>query len=146
MSIKLKTTITEIVSALLIFLFVYVAINKLINHDQFVYALKQSPIMPGFITLVSWVIPITELVVSLFLFIPKLRALGLLLSAFLMSAFTFYVAGMLLFAPQLPCSCGGVIQQLNWHQHMLFNILFTLLAYMGFIFSKHPKSFIAISR
>ncbi len=143
---NLKAKVPEIVSALFIFLFVYVALSKLINHDQFIYALKQSPLPAKFAVPVSWLVPITELIIPLLLFIPASRRQGLLLSAAIMGAFTIYIGYMLIFTPQLPCSCGGIIQQLSWQGHLVFNILFTVLACIAFILSKQPKFFIAINR
>ncbi|MFI8378863.1 MauE/DoxX family redox-associated membrane protein [Leeuwenhoekiella sp. NPDC079379] len=65
------------------------------------------------------------------LLVSKTRRLGLLGSAVLMSVFTVYIAGMMLFIPELPCSCGGIINDLTWSQHLLFNLVFTALAIYG---------------
>jgi len=35
---------------------------------------------------------------------------------------------MITYTPNLPCSCGGVLQQMTWNQHLIFNVVFTLLA------------------
>jgi hypothetical protein len=146
MTDKLKSLLSEIIPALLIFLFVYAAISKLANHNQFIYVLSKSPLIGQFTALISWIVPVVELLISLLLFRPGWRRFGLSMSMLLMSAFTLYIGYMLLFTPQLPCSCGGIIQQLSWREHLLFNILFTVLAYMGFRFTKQSKVFIAINR
>ena len=146
MPYKLKSFIGEIISALLIFLFVYAAVSKLTDHSQFIYSLSKSPLIASFTTSISWIIPGVELLISMFLFIPAWRQPGLAMSIVLMGIFTLYIGYMLLFARELPCSCGGVIQKLTWREHLLFNILFTVLAYMGFKFSRQSKTFIAINR
>jgi hypothetical protein len=91
-------------------------------------------------------IPSVEIGISLLLVIPNLRKPGLLFSASLMSLFTLYIAYMLLFTPELPCSCGGILNSLGWKEHLIFNLCFTTLAFMGWRFSKMNKDFIAINR
>lgn len=146
MSKKLSAIIIETISALLIFLFVYTVISKLIHHNQSLYTLGRSPLVKSFKTLIAWIIPIGELCISLLLLIPKWRLLGLLASFFLMSIFSIYIGYMLIFVPNLPCSCGGIIQQLTWKEHLLFNIGITIFALTGFLLYKRSKIFIAINR
>jgi hypothetical protein len=145
-STKRKTVMVEIISALLILLFVYAAISKLINYNLFVFTLSQSPLISSSKSSIAWLIPCTELIISLLLFVPRWKHFGLLSSAILMSIFTIYIGYMLLFVPELPCSCGGIIQKLNWKEHLVFNIFFTFIAYAGYIFSIQTKDFIAINR
>jgi len=38
---------------------------------------------------------------------------------------------MIAFTPHLPCSCGGVIRELSWRDHLFFNVCFTVLAAVG---------------
>nr|WP_143097972.1 MauE/DoxX family redox-associated membrane protein [Chitinophaga sp. CF118] len=68
------------------------------------------------------------------LLIPnKTRKYGLLGSLVLMLVFTVYVAYVLLFTTKRPCTCGGIIRQLSWPDHLIFNISFLLLAITGII-------------
>ncbi len=53
--------------------------------------------------------------------------------------FAGYIGYMLVFVKHLPCSCGGVLQGLSWGQHLLFNLLFLLLAVMGTLLESKPK-------
>jgi len=34
---------------------------------------------------------------------------------------------MFIVAPEMPCSCGGVIELLSWNQHVVFNGVFILI-------------------
>jgi hypothetical protein len=54
----------------------------------------------------------------------------------LMLIFTFYIAYMIGFAAQLPCSCGGVLKEMSWKQHLFFNIGFTLLSLAGILLQR----------
>ncbi|MDO6433061.1 hypothetical protein Q4E93_20805 [Flavitalea sp. BT771] len=46
-----------------------------------------------------------------------------------MSIFTVYITYMVELRTDRPCTCGGIISQMNWHQHMYFNTLFTILVF-----------------
>lgn len=146
MSNRLKLIFSEIISALFIFLFVYTAVSKIIFRGSFAYVLSRSPLIGELSDFVSWAIPIVEIGISLLLIFPNFRRLGLLFAALLMSLFTLYIAYMLIFTPELPCSCGGVLKNLDWPEHLLFNICFTVIAFVGRGFSKINKDFIAINR
>lgn len=139
--------IVDIISSVFIILFAYTGITKLIQQDTFVIAMRQSPIIGTKSTWFAWLIPILELIVSVLLFIPKLRVrrIGLAASLILMLLFTFYILYMILFATHLPCSCGGIISGMTWPHHLLFNIFFTILAGTGVWFSFRNKLFIAIN-
>jgi hypothetical protein len=145
MATKIRSGFIELVSSLLILLFVYTATSKLLDLPGFRATLERSPLIGNFSYIISWTVPVIELAISTMLFIPMFRQPGFLLSFILMSLFTFYIGYMLLFTPDLPCSCGGVIKSMGWRDHLLFNILFTLLAFTGWLLMKH-KRFIAINR
>ena len=136
---NLSPILIECISALLILLFVYTATSKLIAHNSFVFTLSQSPLLQQYSIPLSWAIPLTEMLISCFLFIPRLRKTGLLFSAFLMTAFTIYISYMIAFTPRLPCSCGGVIKSLTWKEHLLLNISFIVIAVFGWIMIKKNK-------
>jgi hypothetical protein len=137
-----ESIVTEIISSLFILLFVYTAVSKLLEHEKFVAVLSASPLIGSFAIFVSWFLPITELIIAALLFFPTSRKTGLKLAAGLMIFFTIYIGYMIAFTPNLPCSCGGVLEQLSWKGHLLFNLLFTLLAFIGL----YPhKLFIAIN-
>lgn len=123
-----RHTIIEIISALFILLFVYTALSKLTGFANFRNTLWRSPLLKDVSTFIAYAIPITELIISLFLFIPRTWLIGFYASLALMSVFTIYIAYMLLFEKDLPCSCGGVIQNMTWTQHLFFNGFFIFLS------------------
>ena len=136
---KFFSIISDIISASLIFLFVYVAISKIIEHDLFVHALGTSPLLKKISTEISWLIPLVEILISIFLLIPRWSKTGLLFSTLIMGLFTLYIGYMIVFIPQLPCSCGGILKELTWKQHLLFDIFLTLIAFIGFLLKKEIK-------
>jgi hypothetical protein len=42
--------------------------------------------------------------------------------------FTAYIIAITKFSDYIPCSCGGVLQEMGWGEHLVFNICFVLLA------------------
>lgn len=145
MQTKTQSILTEIISALLLILFLYTAASKLIDHERFVMVLKKSPLLKEVAEPVSWLVPLSELVVSLSLFVPLWRLYGFRLSLILMSLFTLYLIYMLIFTPNLPCSCGGVIRKMSWGQHLVFNVFFTALSWLGIRLEK-KKLVVAITQ
>ncbi len=144
MAIKLKTVLIEIISALFILLFVYAAASKLIDYQKFRIQLGQSPLLTAFAGRVSWIIPSLETIISIMLAFPRFRLFGLYASFSLMVMFTAYIIAITKFSDYVPCSCGGVLQNMSWNQHLVFNIAFVVLALIGIIIhSKQPSEELA---
>jgi len=131
-----KGTIVEIIAALLILLFLYTAISKSFQINNTVYVLEKTPVLSGSPETIAWTVVVVEYILTALLFIPGLRKLGLYGSLFLLVSFTIYIGYMMTFVPKLPCSCGGVISQMTWKQHLIFNICFILLALAGILLSR----------
>lgn len=130
-NLKLYSWLTEIFSAFFILLFVYTGISKLNEQNNFRAVLSRSPLIGSKANLFSWFLPVTELLTALLLFIPFTREWGLMISLVLMFIFTGYKSFMIISTLHLPCSCGGVLKQMIWRQHLKFNVLFTTLAAFG---------------
>src|SRR5918995_453728 len=112
MNLSIKNSSLNLIAAIFIFLFTYTAFSKLIEHDLFRNTLSNSPMIGPCSGIVSFVLPITELIVAALLFFPKTKLAGLYCSFVLMLLFTAYLSYMIIFTKDLPCSCGGVLQQL----------------------------------
>jgi hypothetical protein len=123
--------IGDIISALLLLLFLYTSLSKLADHETFKNVLSASPLLKPVAGIVAWLLPVTELGIVVLLFVPFLRIKGLYASFILISLFTLYLIYMIIFTPHLPCSCGGVIKLLTWPQHIFFNLFFLLLSFTG---------------
>ncbi|THU39601.1 DoxX family membrane protein [Niastella caeni] len=131
-----KSTIVEIISVLFIILFLYTGISKLMEYAVFKEQIAESPILKPVASFIAWALPLTEFIVSLLLIIPRWRLKGLYASLFLMIAFTIYIGAIMLFNKELPCSCGGIISELSWNGHLIFNSIFILLALIGVLLEK----------
>jgi hypothetical protein len=110
------------------FLFLYTAYAKIIDHDHFLKGLSKVHIISGFAVYISWLVPLAEIITSILLLIPQFAKWGLYAFTGLMTLFTGYILSVLLWEKELPCSCGGVIEKLSWSQHIWFNLAFIAIA------------------
>ncbi|WP_417355420.1 MauE/DoxX family redox-associated membrane protein [Flavobacterium sp.] len=136
---KTKETVVFIICLTCIFLFLSSAYSKLAEHQRFEHGLQNVDFISSFAPFLSWVVPILEIVIALLLIIPPTFRYGLYSFTALMSLFTFYIGGMMLWADKLPCHCNLFIEKLSWRQHLLFNIAFILMALFALRLSKKFK-------
>ena len=135
-----KAIIIEIISILFILLFLYTGISKLMEYVVFKEQIASSPILKPIASWIAWMLPLSEFIVVLLLFVPALRLKGLYMSLVMMILFTGYVIAILNFSKELPCSCGGIMELLSWKQHLLLNSLFVALAIAGIIVQKRLQA------
>ncbi len=143
---KLLIRISILTRYLLIFLFTYTGVSKLVDHENFLTSLLLSPLIRNQALVIAWLVPMMEVLIVAFLLSDKYREIGLMCSLLLMLGFTAYIVYMVLFIKDLPCSCGGVIKELSWSNHILFNSFFILLITISLLFATKHKLFIAINR
>ena len=139
-----KGWFVEFISAVFILLFVYASLTKLQDFEKFRVQLGKSPIITSFAGLVAWSIPSIEILVALTLAIKRLQLIGLYASFSLMVMFSAYIVAILKFSDYIPCSCGGILQNMTWMQHLLFNLLFVILgAFAILIYPNKNQEFIS---
>ncbi|RDI11241.1 MauE/DoxX family redox-associated membrane protein [Flavobacterium sp. AG291] len=128
LSPSFKKIAVETICFLYILLFVYAAVSKLIDFETFKIQLGQSPIIAAYAQILAILVPGIEILIAIFLVIPRLKLLGLLLSFSLMIMFTVYIIIILNWSYYVPCSCGGILEKMGWTEHFIFNIGFVILA------------------
>ena len=101
------------------------------EYDDFKLQMERSPFIGNMAGLIAATLPSGELLIALALILKKYRLLGLYLSLFLMALFTGYIWLMLQYAPDLPCTCGGILTRMSWQDHLVFNGAATLFAIAG---------------
>lgn len=127
----MNSKILDAICALLILLFLYTAGNKLFDYSLFVVQIRQNPMIAPYADILAWAIPIVELILVTLLLSGRYRHIGLYAALVLMVIFSVYIGIMLYENSMLPCICGGAISLLNWKQHFVFNIFYTLIAAVG---------------
>jgi uncharacterized membrane protein YphA (DoxX/SURF4 family) len=122
------TSIKLIISYLLLLLFLYAAVSKLLDFETFTVQLAQSPLLSAYAGIIAWLVPGIEIVIAMLLMVPRLRTIALYAAFTLMVMFTAYIYIILNFSDFIPCSCGGVLEKMSWTQHLFFNLAFIVLA------------------
>jgi|SRR5688572_12911488 putative oxidoreductase len=136
-----RKIIIEIISSLLILLFLYASVSKWLAFKSFVGDMNNQPFPNWMTPWLVWGIPSIEVLIVLLLIFDRTRLSGLYASLALMLAFTIYTAAVLLHSfKYVPCSCGGVIRKLTWPQHLVFNLFFVGISVVGIILIKRIQS------
>lgn len=130
---KARKHIQEFIRYAFIILLFYAAVTKFIEYPQFYNDLLNSPIFGNekVAVFISWFIPIIELATAGILISPKYRNVGMYLASGLILLFTVYIIWVLEFSENIPCSCGGIINNLSWQEHLIFNSCFLFLGILG---------------
>lgn len=137
---KARTITLEIIVALLILLWVYATLSKLLDYQSFVRQLNGSYLIKGNGKVFSILLPTMEFLIVALMVFSRTRMIGLIASFALLVIFTVYIIYILNFAPAIPCSCGGIISKLSWTEHLVFNFGFLILNFIGLILLRKQSS------
>lgn len=130
----------EIVVILLIVVFAYPGMNKLLEINKFEEQLSFSPLLPDAITpYLAWIIPILLISLAGLLLITRIRPLVLKVYIGLMGLFTLYIIAILTVASFIPCSCIGFSDRLSWKQQLIMNVIVLILSLFTLSFRKETK-------
>lgn len=130
---KLKTStdqfILSSITCLLIILWVYAGLSKLIDFERSRGEMFSQPLAPWLEKILVWAVPLAELFTAALLLYTRTRLYGLVLSSLLLISFSFYISLVINSVfNRIPCSCGGVLKNMNWETHLAFNLCFLALA------------------
>lgn len=131
-------------SVLLVALWGYAALSKFADYPRFVAQMQLAPVplMKSLAPFLGIGVPVTELILVVFLFTDRFRRTALRLSFFLLLSFNIYIFLMLKSGLELPCTCGGLISKLGWRQHLIFNTVFMFIALFPLIWEWiFPKAY-----
>lgn len=136
---KITLHVAYIVSCFFILLFIYAALSKLLDFENFQVQLSQSPLLSAYAGFISYAVIAIEIVIALLLSFRQERLLGLYASLGLMTGFTVYIYLILHYSDFIPCSCGGILEKLGWTEHLIFNIGCIALALVGIFFHEDNR-------
>ncbi|WP_251040679.1 MauE/DoxX family redox-associated membrane protein [Chryseobacterium sp. ISL-6] len=129
-----------LISYFFILLFCYASISKILDFENFQVQIAQSPLLSAYAGFASYGVIIMELIIVVFLTIPKIRLIGLYASLGIMTAFTVYIYLILNYSDFVPCSCGGILEKMGWTEHLIFNIICIVLSAVNIIIIEKQKS------
>jgi len=127
-----KETILKFISGSIAVLFFYAALSKLIDYDKSLGEMRNQVFPLAIADILTWLIPSLEIGLTLLLLFPSTRKIALWASLFMLTAFTLYIAIVMtgVFG-RIPCSCGGVLKNMSYGTHLIFNLFFVSLAILG---------------
>lgn len=149
-SLDKKETIITLTVGLTILLFMYTAVSKLFSYKIFVFQMQLAPLplMATVAPYLGWIVPMVELILVILLFLNRTRFWGMICSLLLMLSFEFYIGWMKVVAMQtgidLPCTCGGIISNMGWTTHLLFNAVFIFLLGLSIYYERAKRKLKAI--
>lgn len=128
------------ISAILVFLWIYAALSKLLNYEQSRMQMLNQVFPKRISHLLVWAVPFTEMLAGGLLIFLKTRLAGLYASLLLLISFTVYIGLVMnnVFG-RVPCSCGGILSKMTWEQHLVFNMVFLLMTATAILLSTHLK-------
>ena len=140
-----RKIIIEIISSLLILLFLYASVSKWLAFKTFIGEMNNQPFPNWMTPFLVWSIPFIEVLIAVGLIFEKTRVQSFYASLILMLAFTIYTVAILLHTfKYIPCSCGGVIRKLTWPQHLFFNLFFVGISLLGIILKKREPAAVEV--
>lgn len=137
--------IIEIISLSLIILWSYAAFSKFADMERS-HSEMLNQVFPALMAnVLYWLIPTIEVGLCVLLVFTKTRLMGLYGSLILISSFTLYIAIVMTGAfGRVPCSCGGVLRNIPYGTHLLFNLFFVVLGLLGIGLVKRWTTFYII--
>ena len=135
-----RKIIIEIISSLLILLFLYASVSKWLDFKVFIGEMNNQPFPNSITPFIVWSVPLIEVIIAIDLIFERTRVPAFYASLILMGVFTVYSVAILLHAfKYIPCSCGGIIRKLTWPQHLFFNLFFVGISLLGIVLIKRDR-------
>lgn len=138
-STKAARLLTAAAQGSIILLYMYASLSKLLEIKTFQGQLSGSPLLKGFALPLSWLVPAIEILVCLLLCFKRSLRAGLMLALVLLLAFSVYIIAILTVAATIPCSCGGVLADMSWGEHLIFNLFFIGLLIAAILWGKQSS-------
>lgn len=123
---------TVSLSFILIFVWIYTGLDKLLRWEASWKAFHNQTFPADLAAMLSYAVPISEILIALLLLFSVSRWWGFLSSILLLTIFNTYVGLIWVGAfPRIPCNCAGIIESLDWAAHFWLNNLLILISILG---------------
>jgi hypothetical protein len=136
MKIFTKAIASQVIAAILVFVFAYTAVSKFFNFQIFEYTLTQAPLIGEHGKIAAVFLSAVNLLPVILLLIPATRKAGFIYCTALLLFYSGYIIYSLISAAYLPCSCSGIAPWLSWKNHLWTNLFLLLLSVTGMYLHK----------
>lgn len=135
-----RRVIIYLSASLLILLFILTGAEKVLDFQQFRDKMSGQVFTSGFLVMVTYLVPSSEIACVMLLLFPYTRLAGFILSTAMLAAFTVYITLVLLQVfEKHPCPCGGPLKHLTWTQHLIFNSVFLSISILGLMLTNRER-------
>ena len=129
-----KSLTLDVIVTTIIMMWLYASFSKYFDFGQFKRGMYDQPFPYWFSSLLIGILPPLEIIIAVLVFIGKTTRLGLQVSLCLLIIFTIYVTAIVIhLIPIEPCPCGGMIRELTWPMHLIFNAFFIAINIIGLL-------------
>ena len=136
-----RKLIVEVIAFLLMLLYLFASVSKWLTFRTFTNDINNQPFPNGLTPWIIYSVPPLQVAIVFALMFERTRTLGFYASLILMSVYSVYTAAVLLkFFDYVPCSCGGIIRNLTWSQHLFLNLFFVALSIAGIVLRRNRFS------
>jgi uncharacterized membrane protein YphA (DoxX/SURF4 family) len=117
-----------VIKYLIAILFIYAGVYKIMDVEIFKSQMGESPLLPEtLIPYIAIILPISEIVLGLCLIFNIQVLFSLWTSSLLMVFFSCYLIILFTMYEKPPCACGGILSKMDYPEHIVFNIIYTLI-------------------
>ena len=127
-----KNMILKMSSAILALLFFYAAISKLVDYETSRQEMLNQVFSRSIALVLVWLVPFIELTIVGLLLLNSQRLKGFYTAFALLTLFSLYITITMSGAfGRIPCSCGGILKNMGYWTHFIFNLFFIALSVLG---------------
>ena len=132
MLVMKKEVVLKFLSGIIALLSFYAALSKLVDFEVSKHEMLKQVFSRDIALMLVWIVPLVELVIAALLLFNFTRLIGFYASLVLLSSFSIYIAITMSGAfGRIPCSCGGILKNMGYWTHLIFNLFFIVLALLG---------------
>lgn len=138
-----KNLITEIIIFLLLLMWAYTFVSKVLDFDTFRRQINGAYLLSSLGSPLPYLLQVLHLSLVVLLIKKSWRKIGLITSLSLLVLYTGYLIYILKFAPSIPCSCISLYSGFIWEDQLLVNFAVMVLNIIGLImfsFKRPPHS------
>ena len=130
----MNTKIFKFSNILIAVVFIYAGFYKLTDVKTFSSQLQESPLIPNNVTFfLSYAIPLFHIIIGVLLLFLKSSFTILWTSLSLLMLYTIYLLALYnLYSPP-PCSCGGILNNIEYEGQITFNIGCLIINFIAII-------------
>lgn len=133
-----KKALMECLSIALIIFFSYTLANKLLQVENFKLNIAKTSLFHGvWVDVIAYLALLSESVCILFMVFT--RRIGFFLTWIMMFAFTVYIIVLYILHRYEVCGCGGILNGLSFHWHLLINICLLLTTSLLLYYEERSK-------